>query len=127
MGQSFAEKRSSPRTFFDSIENVAATIACSGNPFSANVLNLSSGGLQFSQERNGAVVLQPGDTLNLVGLVGVAGLQFVEDVTMEVRWIIDQSFLSVISAGCQFVDLSDEHQQQIELVVETRSLSENIR
>ncbi len=120
MSQSFEEKRSSPRTFFDSIESVEATIGVSGDSFSADVLNLSTGGLQFSQGRTGAVSLKPGDTVNLVGLVGVAGLQFVEDVSMEVRWIIDQSFLGVISAGCQFVNLPDEYEQQIEQVVESR-------
>jgi hypothetical protein len=39
---------------------------------------------------------------------------------MEVRWIIDHSFLGVVSAGCQFLDLSEEHQQQIEQVVAAR-------
>jgi c-di-GMP-binding flagellar brake protein YcgR len=120
MSQSYEEKRSSPRTFFDSLEKVAATINGSKDSFSVDVLNLSVGGLQFSQERGGAVAVKPGDQLSLVDVQGVAGLQIVSGVTMEVRWIMDHSFLGVISAGCQFIDLPEEYQQQIEQVVEAR-------
>lgn len=120
MTQSYEEKRSSPRIFFESSEKVAAAINGGGNPFSADVLNLSSGGLQFSQERVHAVAIKPGDQLKLVGLAGLAGLQEIVDITMEVRWILDHSFLGLISAGCQFLDLSEEHQQTIEQVVAAR-------
>lgn len=120
MSQSYEEKRSTPRIFFESTEKIAAAINGVGNPFSADVLNLSSGGLQFSQERVHAVVIKPGDRLKLLGLAGLAELHGIGDVTMEVRWIIDQSFLGVISAGCQFIDLSEEFQQKIEQVVTQR-------
>lgn len=120
MPQSYAEKRNAPRIFFEATEKVAAAINGAGDPFSADVLNLSSGGLQFSQERAHAVVIKPGDQLNLVGLAGLAELQDVGNITMEVRWIIDKSFLGVISAGCQFIDLSEDFQQKIEQVVAQR-------
>ena len=121
MSRLYEEQRRSARTFFDSQEKVVATITGAQNSFSADVLNLSSGGLQFSQERGCAVAVKPGDQLHLVGLEGVDGLQFARDVAMEVRWLMDHSFLRVISAGCQFVDLPEEYQQQINQVVEART------
>ncbi len=120
MTQSYEEKRSSPRIFFENTENIAASINGSMESFYVDVLNLSSGGLQFSQKRTDAVIIKPGDQLNLVGFSGISGLQEVSEVAMEVRWIIDQSFLGVISAGCQFVNLADNFHRQIEDVVSQR-------
>ncbi len=122
MGSSFVEKRSSPRTFFNNGEKIAAAINGSGGePFFVDILNISSGGLQLSQKRNGGRVLQPGDHLTLMGLNGLAELQDVEEVRMEVRWVIDQNFLDIVSAGCQFQDMSRRDQQKIQRLVEARA------
>lgn len=122
MSQSYEEKRSSARIFFVEAERVAAAINGFGEPFSADVLNLSSGGVQISQERSHAVVIKPGDQLKLVGLAGLAELQHIGNVTMVVRWIIDQSFLGVISAGCQFLNLPEESQREIDQLVVARTM-----
>ncbi len=122
MGTSFEEKRSSPRTFFNNGEKIAGAInGNGGEPFFVDILNISSGGLQFSQKRQGAVVVQPGDQVVLVGLNGLAELHDVEAVRMEVRWVIDQDFLGVISAGCQFHDISLRDQEKIQCLVEART------
>ncbi len=123
MGSSFEEKRSSERTYFNNGEKIAAAIknGTGGEPFFVDILNISTGGLQFSQKRRGAIAVQPGDHLTLKGLTGLADLQGVEEVQMEVRWVIDQNFFDIISAGCAFKDLSPGDQEKIQRVVEARA------
>ena len=122
MATSFEEKRSSARTFFNNGEKIAGAInGHGGEPFFVDILNISSGGLQLSQKRNGAISLQPGDHVTLMALNGLAELQDVKEVRMEVRWVIDQDFLDLISVGCKFHGISRRDQERIQLLVEKRA------
>jgi c-di-GMP-binding flagellar brake protein YcgR len=122
MTQSYEEKRNTPRIYFENDEKISAAHNGIAEPFFVDVLNLSSGGMQFSQSRAKSVPVKVGDHLSLIGLNGLNGLGEISDVTMEVRWVIDQDFLGVISAGCQFLDMSDKHQQQIQQMIDERLL-----
>lgn len=122
MDSSFDEKRSSARTYFNNGEKIAAAINGTGNePFFVDILNLSAGGLQFSQKRKDATVVEPGDYLTLMALNGLADLKNIEEVRMEVRWVIDQDFLGVVSAGCKFADMPQRDQEKIKRLVEARA------
>lgn len=122
MESSFEEKRSSRRTYFDNGEKVAGAINGTGTePFFVDILNISAGGLQFSQKRQGAYALQPGDHVTLVSLNGLTDLEGIQEVRMEVRWVIDQNFLGVISAGCQFHGISQSDQEKIDRLVAERA------
>lgn len=121
MASSYDEKRASSRTYFNNGEKIAAAISGNGaGPFFVDVLNISAGGLQFSQKRQGALAVRPGDYLTLVGLNGLSELQGIAEVKMEVRWVIDQDFLNIVSAGCQFHGISSAHQEKIRRLVEAR-------
>lgn len=121
MASSFDEKRSAPRTYFNDGEKIAAAINGSGGePFFVDVLNISTGGLQFCQRRQGAKQVKPGDYLVLMGLNGLAELHDIKEVSMEVRWVVDENFLDLISAGCQFKDIALPDQEKIQRLVEAR-------
>ncbi|MEN8257597.1 MAG: PilZ domain-containing protein [Thermodesulfobacteriota bacterium] len=122
MGTSFEEKRSTPRTYFNNGEKIAASInGTAGEPFYVDVLNISSGGLQFSQKRQGAFAVQPGDHVTLMALNGLAELKGIEEVHMEVRWVIDEKFLDIVSAGCQFHNMLEDDQEKIQRLVKARA------
>ena len=92
MGTSFEEKRSTPRTYFNNGEKIAAAInGTGGEPYYVDVLNISAGGLQFSQKREEAIPMKPGDEVTLVGLNGLAELRGIKEVRMEIRWVIDEN------------------------------------
>lgn len=121
MESSFAEKRSSPRTFFNNGEKIAAAInGKGGDPFFVDILNISSGGLQLSQKRTGSTPLQQGEHITLVGLSGLADLADIKEVRMEVRWVINQEFLDIVSAGCRFHGMSPGDQEKIQRLVVAR-------
>lgn len=122
MASSFEDRRSSPRTYFNNGEKVAAAVNGTGEePFFVDVLNISTGGLQFSQRRHEAKKIKPGDRLVLMGLNGLAELHGIEEVGMEVRWVIDEKYLDVVSAGCQFHGISVHDQEKIMRLVEARA------
>ncbi len=116
------EKRRASRIFFNNNEEIEASINGAGQSFFVDVLNLSRGGLQFSQKRQDSVAVQIGDKLSLVALSGLDGCDGIGHVTMEVRWVLDQDFFGVVSAGCKFLDMSDQHQELIQQVIDARVL-----
>ncbi len=65
--------------------------------------------------------MKPGDEVVLMGLNGLAELKGIQEVRMEIRWVIDENFLDIVSAGCQFHDMPEDAQDQIQRLVEARA------
>lgn len=82
------------------------------------VLNLSEGGLHFTQKREYSTPIKMGEHLILTGLQGPDPLNFFQNVAVEIKWVLDHEYLENISYGCQFLDLPEEMREVIRDVVD---------
>jgi len=76
------------------------------NITAASILNLSASGLQFIVNKEDANGFHKGQILIFKGIRGIKNLDFMEDIEMEIIWILQLKFLENIGIGCEFKNIS---------------------
>ncbi len=117
---SYAENRRYARIFFTREQRIEGyfSMPAEEGGLKVQVLNLSEGGLHFTQKREYKTDIEMGQRLTLTGLQGPDPLKFFQNVVVEIKWILDHEYLEHISYGCQFLDLPDEMREVIRDVVD---------
>ncbi len=87
--------------------------------FPIAILNLSEGGLQISQARDTYEAAQPGETIILRQLEGIDELESLTDISMKVKWVMDNEYLNNVIVGILFVDLTGIQSQALQSFVST--------
>ena len=121
MADAFEEKRKFKRVYY-SLEDAAVSLLGPAGPhvsifYSAQLVNLSEGGVGFSMERSSTIVPVQGQLLVIRDLEGDQELAFLSGTTMEVRWLLDAAAVKYIGFGCQFVDLPSADALRIRSIV----------
>ena len=105
MTKPYPVKRRFTRVFFsdnEKITGVFSTVEKQQQSFSTAILNISEGGLQISQSRQDYRGLQPGDHLILEKIIGLPELIPLADLSMQIKWIIDNKQLEHVAMGLEF-------------------------
>lgn len=129
MAAEFHEQREFARVYFSQEEGVKGVFVFPDFEqvsFSAAVLNLSLGGLQFSIKREGMNPIETGKKLILTHLQGDKGLLCDGAIPLEIRWIHDYPVVSNVSFGCEFGPMPERSRKMIAEFVE-RKLVESRR
>ena len=111
MSADFKNNRKYERIFFGQdlrIECVATMAGSQATEVRGLILNLSEGGVHFTQERQGMKEIKQGDRITLKTVNGPEPLKFSRDIEMEVKWVLDHEFLQNIGYGCMFVDMPQD-------------------
>jgi len=85
---------------------------------SAQVLNLSEGGLQLTFNTVLKQRIKEGDRLLLTEIRGSGSTEVVVNVDTEVRWISRDELSEKIGIGCEFINLLDDTKQKINKMME---------
>jgi c-di-GMP-binding flagellar brake protein YcgR len=85
-----------------------------GEPFDARLLNISEGGVGFHLKRSTKIGLKINDFLRLLVIFGHPHLNTITELSMEVRWIMDEDYLDHVAVGCEFINLDDHNREQIQ-------------
>ena len=120
MTEPIVEKRRYTRIFFSGHEKIAGIISVLGNSKKTNpitVLNLSEGGLQISWTRDSYEAVQPEEAIILRQLEGVAELESLTDVSMKIKWVMDNEYLNNVIVGAVFVGLTEVQTQALQSFV----------
>lgn len=116
MEETFLEKRKYRRIFFDPRDNMSGQLKSKfdGNRvFSANILNLSTGGIAFRPQDD--VQIEEGDSFLLVGMKDSFILELVDgEIELVVRWTAKIPGMKIKGAGAEFINFSDGQRAQIE-------------
>ncbi len=100
------ERRRFRRIFFafeDGITSILAPPGLNENPFTASVMNLGEGGVGLAISRDENQSISEGDQLILIRVKGIRGLDFMINIEMEIKWVIDDKVLAHIAFGCEFL------------------------
>lgn len=126
MSSDSLEKRRHKRVLFSIQERITGSIEKVGEPVgkwcrAVPILNLSKGGIGFILERGMDIPIQTGTQLKLTDMwiekksahhLDLRALSDA-DITMVVRWVLDNSYLQHLGFGCEFVNLPSKCQDEI--------------
>lgn len=94
-------------------------IGSSSKEFDATVMNFSEGGLGFSMLRTGFWKLASLDNLIILNVMGEPPFNAMTGLSLEVKWVLDNSEFSHLGFGCQFKDISEELKDKIREYIST--------
>jgi len=82
--------------------------------YDVRLLNISEGGIGFHCKRSAGIRIKVNDPLQLIAIVGHPHLADVADLSMEVRWVMDEECLDHVAVGCEFIDLDDHNRELLQ-------------
>ena len=122
MTEAFIEKRRYTRIFFNDHEKVSGIMSPTEDQdksFPSYILNLSEGGLQFSQKRLEYKGLQPGDKLLLHRIIGLHELATLAEIPIQIKWVMDNEYLDHVIIGTGFTELTDSQRRTLQSFINT--------
>ena len=84
----------------------------------ANIMNLSEGGLQLTFQSILDNKIKEGDRLLLTEIKGKDTSQMIINVDTEVKWISEDQLSQQVGIGCEFKDLLEFKKDKINEIVE---------
>ncbi len=114
------EKRQYERIFFSTDQHIKGLFSLAQDAsegFKISILNLSKGGMHFTQNRQGLHGLKEGDVIVLRGMSGQDPLNFTQDIQVKIKWILDTDFLEHVGYGGEFLNLTTDLQEIFSNVV----------
>jgi c-di-GMP-binding flagellar brake protein YcgR len=123
-----AEKRKFKRIVFSARDEVTGTVTWpehADKPFSYRISDISAGGVRFIiSKRDSPPIIDHDDRL-LLGEIKGTRLEFVADVALAVRWVIEHEMFEHMVIGCEFVNITDDVRMQIDQFVEFELAAKN--
>ncbi len=119
------EKRRFQRAVFsigDGIIGVFSSNGFKNDSIAASITNLSAGGLQFILPRDTSPEIGTGDRLILRKIKGTTDLEFISNLELEVKWVMDLQVFDHVGIGCEFLNVSDAIMDQIDRFVDSEIL-----
>ena len=115
------ERRLYPRAYFTISDDVFAVFELPGPDkmsLSTNVLSLSEGGISFIGQKETLQELQLEEELFLSRVFEPENLQFLHQIPMAVRHIIDDIEMEHVICGCQFLSMTELQRVKLKAFIE---------
>jgi c-di-GMP-binding flagellar brake protein YcgR len=115
------ERRKHKRVLFtveDGVVGVFSPPDSLDESVTANIMNLSEGGLQLTFQSILENKIKEGDQLLLTEIKGKDTSQMIVNVDTEVKWISEDQLSQQVGIGCEFKDLLEFKKEQINEIVE---------
>ena len=113
----FHEQRKEVRVYFTPEENICGVFVFPdfGHfSFSAHLLDLSLGGVQFSLKREEWKSIKLGSQLVLARLSEEKEVLCDNALPLKVRWVLDHPMVSNVSVGCEFDGLPEDGRKMLQ-------------
>ena len=81
--------------------------------YDVRLLNISEGGIGLQCKRSIGTWIKVYVPLQLMAIVGHPHLANIADLSMEVRWVMDEEYLDHMVIGCKFTNLDDHDRRQL--------------
>jgi len=79
----------------------------------AKIMDLSEGGLQLALKRVDSKGIAVGKHLVLTKIKGLAELESITGVELEIKWIVGPPSFDTIGVGCEIINISERVREQI--------------
>jgi c-di-GMP-binding flagellar brake protein YcgR len=115
------ERRQSKRVVFTVEDGIVGIFNPTGNgaePVTANVVDISSGGVKLLFKPILENKIKQGDRLVLSEIRGSSSSQVIINIDSEVKWITEDELSDNIGLGVEFLDVLEDEREQIDEMVE---------
>ena len=115
------ERRQFKRVLFTVEDGIIGTLTLPGNKhekITAQVINISEGGICLTFKPILNQKIKEGDRLLLTSLQGSQSKQLIINVDAEIKWISENELSNKIGTGCEFIDLLADEQKHINDMIE---------
>ena len=114
------EKRKFNRIPFSYNDNIIGRFTHPGrqDKINAHILNLSVQGLYFTLKKDDGKMIQQDDKLILLEIKGLKNQDFIVNIKMEIRRILDYMELEHFGYGCKFITCPESSKEQIRRFLE---------
>jgi len=119
-----ANRRKFNRMLFsaqDDVFGIVSLQASDAQTYIFKIADIGAGGLRFIVQRTNLPAIGRGDRLHLRAVGGLTQLDFVGRLELEIRWLLDEPAFAHVVVGCQFTDISETLQRQIDEFVRLES------
>lgn len=116
-----AERRKFNRVLFTVEDGIVGTLAVPGleeEKITAEVINISEGGICLTFKPILNQTIKEGDRLLLTEIKSTKGKQLIIKVDSEIKWITESELNDKIGTGCEFIDTVSIEQDRINEFVE---------
>ena len=116
MNAHWEERRKYRRVFFKKEDAITAWFTFPGiqeKPVEADVMNLSEEGICLTYRKNPSIKIKKDDILILTQLKGITPELELDELKIEVRWVMDDDFFEHEQIGCKILNTSDSLKEQI--------------
>ena len=121
MGEVLNEKRKYRRAYFSLEESTSADVFHVRNdskPVHVQLLSIGAGGISFYGNQFKLPGVKEGDRLILKDIRAPFPLGIIENIEVEVKYILDEVNSVCTAYGCQFINLPDEPNRRIEIFID---------
>jgi hypothetical protein len=108
MREKEVDLRQCERIFFtetDKVSGIAIVEEMAGQTVPVKFLNLSAGGIGFQVERDICQKISRNQVIKLK-IARTELLAFLDNIKLEVKYVLDYDIVPQVTFGCQFIDLS---------------------
>jgi c-di-GMP-binding flagellar brake protein YcgR len=116
-----AERRKFNRVLFTIDDGIIGTLSVAGvgdKKISANIINISEGGVCLTFKPILNQKIKEGDRLLLTEIRSAKSKQLIINVDTEIKWISEGELSDKIGTGCEFVDVISDKKVEINDFVE---------
>lgn len=117
------ERRRNQRIFFSIEDGIKGIFAFSDHHrglLTANIINISEGGLGLALSKDKKDRIAQGDYVILSHITGIQDLEPLTNVEAEIKWIVDNPSLEFLGFGCEFLDVTDYVKDTIRIFINAR-------
>ena len=123
MGDAKKERRNFQRIFFSIDDGIKGKFIISNlqtelDLLTANVINLSEGGLALTISKDRGKKIKIGDHIILTEVTGIKNLEFLANIEAEVKWILHNPSLEFVGFGCEFNDVPESMREAIKTFID---------
>jgi len=110
------DRRQYQRAFLSKDEVLHGVLQLSGKDqtqIRARILNISEGGICIFFERRSEITVKKGDQIQLKKIQGDPSILPDAELTLEVKWIVDNQAFENLELGCEILNPTDKIKKEI--------------
>jgi hypothetical protein len=128
MDQNWEKHRKHQRVIFSHKDGLTALLALPGfrNAIPAKIMDISIGGMGCIMKRHKNLIFNEKDSLTLSEFHNLERKRIAANISLEIRWVLEDDNFKNIGLGFRFIDLTDEMKKELRSFIDQGLKAQNL-